>query len=691
MIHLAYIDPGTIYTVGSGLAAVAAAALSALALVAVFFRRLWGFAKRHRVAVVAALAVVIVAVLGVVWTMGTRGRTQMTDSLKNNRFIVIALDGLSPEILEPMMAAGDAPNFARLRAAGSYARIGTTNPSESPVAWATFATGRNPGKHGVYDFIRREPNSYLPDLSLTRLHGDRSLPVRRGKAFWNYGGETGVPMTILACPVTFPPDDINGVMLSGMGTPDLLGTQGLFAFYTTAPETVTQDTGGEVHVVPPANPLRLELYGPRKRTLTGKIERLTSPFEVRVDEINERVTIALGGHEVTLAVGEWSDWQTVQFQVGPLRRMHGILRFNLVAVKPHLKLYASPINIDPRSPWFAISSPPTYGKRIADELGLFATRGMPFDTWALNEDRLSEDAFIADAQALLAERERLLRHELARTERGVFFCYFEYPDIIQHMYWRFIDQRHPLYDAGAPPELKNMIEDCYRKMDAVVGTVLAALRPGDTLVVLSDHGFTTWRRVAHVNSWLRQNGYLTLRDWGVESGAPLFQDVDWSATRAYALGFGGIYINRKGREPQGIVGDEQAEALKREIAAKIAAWTDPATGVPVVHRVYRQEEIFRGPEAHQAPDLYLGFERGYGASWQTALGAAPAVLVENNERKWSGTHLVDPSLVPGVLFANRRIMKLEPTLYDLAPTILKAMGFDAARLAREDLDGTPLF
>ncbi len=691
MIHLAYIDPGTIYTVGSGLAAVAAAALSVLALVAVFFRRLWGFAKRHRAATVAALAVVIIAVLGTVWTMGTRGGTHMTDSLKKNRFIVIALDGLSPEILEPMMAAGNAPNFARLRAAGGYARIGTTNPAESPVAWATFATGRNPGKHGVYDFIRREPKSYLPDLSLTRLQGDRSLPVRRGKAFWNYGGETGVPMTILACPVTFPPEDINGMMLSGMGTPDLLGTQGLFAFYTTAAETVTQDTGGEVHVVPPANPLRLELYGPRKQTLTGKIERLTSPFEVRVDEINERVTITLGGHDVTLAVGEWSDWQAVQFQVGPLRRMHGILRFNLVAAKPHLKLYASPMNIDPRSPWFAISSPPTYGKHLADELGLFATRGMPFDTWALNEDRLSEDAFIADAQALLAERERLLRHELARTERGVFFCYFEYPDIIQHMYWRFIDPHHPLYDAGAPPKLKNMIEDCYQKMDAVVGTVLAALRPGDTLVVLSDHGFTTWRRVAHVNSWLRQNGYLALRDWGAESGAPLFKDVDWSATRAYALGFGGIYINRKGREPQGIVGDEQAEALKREIAAKIAAWTDPATGAPVVHRVYRQEEIFRGAEAHQAPDLYLGFERGYGASWQTALGAAPGVLVENNEKKWGGTHLVDPSLVPGVLFSNRRIVKPEPTLYDLAPTILKAMGFDAARLAREDLDGTPLF
>jgi predicted AlkP superfamily phosphohydrolase/phosphomutase len=371
--------------------------------------------------------------------------------------------------------------------------------------------------------------------------------------------------------------------------------------------------------------------------------------------------------------------------------MHGILQFNLVALKPHLKLYASPICIDPRKPWFPISYPESYGKELASDLGLFSTRGMPFDTWALNEGRISEDAFADEADALYKERLALMKHELKRFDRGVFFCYFEYPDIIQHMYWRFIDREHPLYNTDAPPRLRGMIEDCYRRMDHIVGEGLDALREGDALIVLSDHGFTTFRRAAHIDSWLQQNGYLVLKQ-GAEEGGPLFQDVDWSRTRAYALGFGAIYINTRGREPEGIVApDETREALKREIAQKLKGWTDPLTGTPVLHTVYFNQDIFNGRYAAEAPDLYLGFNKGYRASWQTALGASPKVLLEDNLKDWSGDHLVDPQLVPGILFANRRVALAHPTLYDLAPTVLRFMGFDDTRLAAEDLDGKPLF
>jgi len=692
MVNLGYIDPGSLYTASTGLAAMIGFALSALAVVAVFFRRLWEFVKRHWVIVVVVVGVAVVA--GAVALLGGRhrGRSAMAANVSTKRMIIIALDGLSPEIIEPMLAAGKLPNFRRLEQEGSYSRLGTTNPSESPVAWTSFATGRNPGKHGVYDFIRRNPASYLPDLSLTRLEGNRSLPVRRGKAFWQYGRETGVPMTILACPVTFPPDEINGKMLSGMGVPDLLGTQGMFSYYTTAPETVTHDTGGEVHVVPDTNPADLELLGPQKQGLTGKVERLSAPFQVRVSTDRTVATISLQGKELTLGVGEWSPWVEVQFKVGPMSRMHGILQFNLVALQPHLKLYVSPICIDPRKPWFPISYPGSYSKELANDLGLFSTRGMPFDTWALNEGRLSEEGFREHAVELYDERLKLMEHELKRFDRGVFFCYFEYPDIVQHMYWRFIDPQHPLYEADAPPHLKGMIEDCYRKMDHIVGVALASVREGDELIVLSDHGFTTFRRAAHVDSWLREHGYLVLRDRGASAGGPLFQDVDWSKTRAYALGFGGIYINTRGREPEGIVPpDETREELKREIAEKLKGWVDPETGAPIVRTVYLNQDIFKGPEAHLAPDLYIGFSNGYGASWQTALGASPKGLVEDNLKKWSGTHLVDPSLVPGVLFCNRRLIVSSPTLYDLAPTILRFMGFDEKRLSAEDLDGRSLF
>ncbi len=692
MFHLGYIDPGSLYTVGSGLAAILGFALSAIAMVAVFFKRVLAFVKRRWPAVTIGVAVIAIAAVALVAGRDHKGGSAMAGNDKGKRLIIVALDGLSPKIIEPMMARGELPSFQRLKDLGGYAQIGTTNPAESPVAWTSFATGRNPGKHGVYDFIRRNPASYLPDLSLTRLEGNKSLPVRRGKAFWQYGREAGVPMTILACPVTFPPDEINGKMLSGMGVPDLLGTQGTFSFYTTAPETVSGDTGGEVHVVDDANPLQLELLGPQKQGLTGKIERLSVPFSVAVSGDRKTATISLQGADLKLAVGEWSQWAEVTFKAGPMSRMHGILRFNLVELSPHVKLYASPICIDPRKPWFPIAYPDGYGKELAQDLGLFSTRGMPFDTWALNEGRLSEEAFIEESVDLYQERLRLMEHELSRFERGVFYCYFEYPDIIQHMYWRFIDKGHPLYDPNAPPRVAGMIDDCYRKMDAVVGVALAAMRTGDTVIVLSDHGFTTFRRAAHVDSWLRENGYLVLQDPTATAGGPLFTDVDWSKTRAYALGYGGIYINTVGREPQGIVPDgEGKEALKREIADKLRKWIDPKTGTPIARTVYLNQDIFKGPEAHLAPDLYLGFSDGYGASWQTALGASPAALVEDNLKKWSGNHLVDPPLVPGVLFTSRPIKLAHPTLYDLAPTVLRFLGFDDARLAAEDLDGKPLF
>ena len=693
MLHLAYIDPGSVYTVSSGLAAIVAAALSILTMVLVYFRRIGSFLKR-RWRIVAPAVVIVAGITASFLLLTAHGsKAQMASSTSKKRMFIVALDGLSPEIVEPMMAAGKLPNFARVKEAGTYSPLGTTNPSESPVAWTTFATGRNPGKHGVYDFIRRSPGSYLPDLSLTRLEGNKSLPVRKTKAFWQYGRETGTPMTILACPVTFPPDEINGEMLSGMGTPDLLGTQGTFSFYTTAPETVTAETGGEVHVVAPGNPLELELLGPQKQGLTGKIERLKAAFEVRIGDDHTFVTIKLQDKEFVLGVGEWSEWEDVTFRAGPMSRMHGILRFYLVTTTPYLKLYASPICIDPRKPWFPISYPPAFSRELAADLGLFSTRGMPFDTWALNEDRLPEEAFATHAADLYEEGVRLMEHELARFEHGVFYCYFEYPDIIQHMYWRFRDTKSPLYEKNAPPQLQNMITDCYEKMDSVVGLALAQLRPNDVLIVLSDHGFTSFRRMAHIDSWLVQNGYMVLRDPTLQDGAPLFRDVDWTRTRAYALGFGGIYVNQKGREPQGIVEPGPTkEALKRELAAKLMSWTDPADGAPLFHAVYLNEQIFHGPEAASAPDVYLGFNRGYGGSWQTALGAAPSgALVVDNLKKWSGSHLVDPSLVPGILFTNRRVMLADPTLYDLAPTILRFIGLSDARLAKEDLDGRPLF
>jgi len=237
-----------------------------------------------------------------------------------------------------------------------------------------------------------------------------------------------------------------------------------------------------------------------------------------------------------------------------------------------------------------------------------------------------------------------------------------------------------------------MIRAWYRKMDDILGSVMKRIDKDDMLIVLSDHGFDTFRRAAHINSWLRKNGYLELENNQAESGRELLLDIDWSHTKAYAIGFGAIYINQQGRERDGIVRPgRETELLKKEISMKLKEWRDEKYNQQVVSKVYSREEIFWGDYAGQTPDLYIGFNTGYRASWQTALGAAPKELIEDNLKKWSGSHLFDPNLIPGIIFSNKQIMKDNPSIYDIAPTVLKITGYDEGKVADCDLDGRPLF
>ncbi|MCM8779788.1 MAG: alkaline phosphatase family protein [Candidatus Omnitrophica bacterium] len=285
----------------------------------------------------------------------------------------------------------------------------------------------------------------------------------------------------------------------------------------------------------------------------------------------------------------------------------------------------------------------------------------------------------------------MLDFELSSFKKGVLFFYFESSDIIQHMFWRYTDPQHPLYEANAPQEYKKMIENWYKKMDTILGDVMQGLNQDDTLIVLSDHGFNTFRRAAHLNSWLKKNGYLALKN-SVETGAELLADIDWAKTKAYAIGFGAIYINQAGREKNGIVKPgEETEAIKKEIMEKLRTWRDEKHNSPVVNSVYRREDIFWGQNSDKTPDLYVGFNKGYRASWQTALGAVPADLLEDNLKKWSGDHLFDPLLIPGVIFSNKKITKKNPAIYDIAPTILKLIGFTEEEIKKIDFDGQVLF
>jgi len=352
------------------------------------------------------------------------------------------------------------------------------------------------------------------------------------------------------------------------------------------------------------------------------------------------------------------------------------------------KLYVSPINYDPRDPAFPISYPDDYAKELADTIGLYHTQGMPGDTWSLNEKRLTEKQFLQRVTTITENRRKMLDLELKRSDRGIVFSYYDCLDVIQHMFWRYRDPKNSLYDAKS--QYAGTIPEWYEKMDALLGHVMGQLKEDDMLIVLSDHGFASFRRGANVNTWLRKNGYLVLKD-GKSEGGDLLADVDWAKTRAYALGFGSLYLNLQGREVHGIVqpGGE-AEAVKKELVEKLSAWKDTG-GEKVINHVYTREEIYWGERADEAPDLVIGYADGYRASWQTALGAAPAALVEDNPKKWSGDHLIDPALVPGILFSNRKIEKANPSMYDLTPTILHILGYKPDELDKMKLDGKPLF
>lgn len=679
-----YIDPSTGFTLAGGLGWFAAFAAPVLGFVFLIRKRAKFFFRKHK-KFFWALAVLVIATAGITAIMHI-GKADF-----KNRIIILGFDGLAPQIIEPLMNEGLLPNLVRLKTLGSYTPLITTNPPQSPVAWSGFATGSNSAKHGIFDFIIRAPKDYGLSLSISKMDNLCPKKAKKISSFWEYASGKKVSSTIISCPVTFPPDKIRGRMLSGMGVPDMLGTEGTFTYYTSDAVGDAKDVGGKVFKVIRGEKMKLALIGPRKQAGEG-VENIKVPFEVMLKNGSDKVEIRLEGRRIFIEKGRWSDWQEVNFKIGAIRTARGIFKFFLVENEPGFKLYISPINFDPRKPFFPISYPKNYSRELARKIGLFHTQGMPVDTWAVNEKRLGEKELLEQIDSIFRERRSMMDEEMVRLKSGIFFIYFEDADIVQHMFWRYTDEHHPLYEKDALIEYKEAIRNCYIKLDAIVGDVMAGLREGDTLIVLSDHGFGTFRRAVHINSWLKANGYLKLKKRQMRSGSELFKDVDWSSTKAYAMGFGAIYINQRGREGKGIVEPgSETEALKAEIATKLRGWIDDKHNESVVKNVYPREEIFWGPQFVEMPDLFVGFNVGYRASWQTALGGVPEVLLEDNLKKWSGDHLFDPGSVPGVLFTNRSVKTKTPSIYDIAPSILNLIGYTDEEIAQFGMDGKEIF
>ncbi len=632
-------------------------------------------------------------------------------SVEAKKVMVLGIDGMDPKLLQKFVNEGVMPNFESLIAQGDFKPLQTSTPPQSPVAWSTFITGMDPGGHGIFDFIHRDPSDMGFYLSMSQAQppekkiqlGSWVIPLsegkieqlRKGKAFWQILEEHGVPTTIYKIPANFPPVPSSGKSLSGMGTPDIRGNPGEFSLYTTDVPSHASRLGGNAYKVPGGNIYRVkvenhridaELVGPTNtfrlvpKNTRSRREQLHNPeckadFTVYVDPQEDLAKFVVQDNEFILKQGEWSDWVRVDFDAVPyLVSISAIGRFYLQQVRPEFKLYLSPLQINPEDPAMPISTPEDWSNDLYEKLGYFYTQMLPEDTKALQEGIFTGEEFWQQAQFVYRERRKALDYFLDTFEDGLLFFYFSSLDQGSHMLWRYMDPKHPGYDSNATL-LSKGIETLYREMDDSLGRVLEKIDDETVLIIMSDHGFCPFYWGVNLNSWLYEKGYLKLRYPAQRGRYDFFQNVDWKRTQAYALGLNGLYVNLKGREENGIVspGAEYEELLDR-LEKDLLEMEDPARNAHPVSQVVRTHRDFHGPYVEDAPDIIVGYNWGYRCSWESPLGAFPEDLYPNNSDPWSGDHCMDSRIIPGVLLTNQTITMDQPALYDLTVAVLDEFG-----------------
>lgn len=653
----------------------------------------------------------------------------------SQKLVVLGFDGLDPDLVREWVAAGKLPHMKALIDRGGLYDLGTTHSPESPTAWASFATGTNPGKHNIYDFLVRDTQTYLPDLGMVRREPAKFLlkwipisrpkvfSIRGGTSFWVTAGDAGVRSSILTVPVTFPPERVpNGEMLAGLPLPDIRGTMGTFSYFATdlsRYEEGNTEFGGilkritfdgsraNVELDGPPNPIvRQEMLEIRRKPeLTAddrkQLEALGAradvrvPFSVDWSRGSDSATISIQGHTFTLKAREWSPWIDLDFRVNLFVRLRGMTQFFLVDAGDDLRLYVSPINWRPDDPPLPMSMPERFAHELAAQLGTYRTLGWAEATWPLEEGRLDEEAFMDDLYRAFDDRARVILNRLDAKNWDLLVGVIEATDRVQHMMWRLIDPQHPMYDAALAARYGDAIERVYRRSDEFVGEVVKRVGPDTPILVVSDHGFHSWRKAVNLNTWLVQEGFMVLKGQSSSEdknlldlfGAGTFwEHVDWSRTRAYAMGLGQIYFNQRGREGRGIISPgAEALALADSLSARLMTMTDPETGERIVQAVYKRDDVYSGPFVQNASDLQVGFKDGYRVSWQTALGGTPPEIVYPNMRKWSADHgSFDVADTAGTLISSVRLPGPRYDVTDVAPSVLRYFGITPPA----DIDGT---
>ena len=679
----------------------------------------------------AALSVALIGSL-------TACRTQNTVSRFTQKLVIIGFDGMDPDLLKQWIDAGRLPTFKRLAERGGLYPLATTHSPESPTAWASFATGVNAGKHNIYDFLVRDTSTYLPDLGMVRREPPKFLfgyipvakpqihSIRGGTSFWVTAGRAGVRTSVLTVPVTFPPEEVpNGELLSGLPLPDIRGTMGTFYYFATdlsRYEEGNTEFGGVLKRLVIENDIaRTELIGPPNPVIRQQLQALRTrgqaltdadrkeiasleqredvrlPMTVRWNRAARKATVELAGQTIELETGRMSKWVDLEFRINFFVRLHGMAQLLLMKADEELQLYVSPVNWKPDAPPIPMSHPESFAGDLFRRLGAYRTLGWAEATWPLNEGRMDEQTFMEDLYKAFDDRAQVILDRIDARKWDVLVGVVESTDRVQHMMWRFMDNKHPMYDAALASKHGGAIEEIYRRADQFVAELMEHLQPGTDLMIVSDHGFHSWRKAVNLNTWLVQQGYMVIQGQqpgekkldDLFGGAEFWENVDWSRTRAYAMGLGQIYFNLRGREAKGIVSPgAEAKQLADELTARLLMMKDPEDGSRIVRAVYERDDVYAGEFLGNAAELQVGMEEGYRVSWQTTLGGSPPGIVYPNMKKWSGDHGgYDFATTAGVLVSSRRINKDDPSIMDIAPTVLKHFGVQIPAV----IDGKPLW
>jgi len=612
-----------------------------------------------------------------------------TAGRSGKRLIVLGVDGMDPNLVQSFVEQGFMPNTRRLMEMGSFSSLGTSTPPQSPVAWSNFITGAPPPVHGIFDFVHRDPETMQPFLSISEVSppdstldiGKLHLPIsgggvnllRQGTPFWNTLLEKGIPVTMIKLPVDFPPPDPdhNGLFLSGLGTPDVRGTQGSFTFFTDDPGSISDDTGGGIVV-----PVRdygdgcytCRIDGPAN-SLIENSPTMTVEAKVWIDRESRAVRIDTGDDSVVIGERQWSPWIRFSFHaLGPLSTVHAIGRFYLKEASPKFKLYLSPLNLDPENPALPISSPDWYSRDLAEENGLFYTQGFPADTKALSRGIFNDDDYLSQADIVLEERMSLFHSVLSSYREGLLFFYFTSLDLNVHMFYRSMDPASPLF-SSTEPRFSGVIASLYSRIDNAVGEAMKLLDDRTEIILLSDHGFAPFRRSFNLNSFLAAEGFASISS-PYQRNSDMYACLDWSRTGAYGLGLNGLYINQAGREKNGVITLSDKRNLMENLKSSLEGAVDPLTGQKPVKHLFILEDLYPGFQMPPwAPDMVVGYSHGYRASWETTLGAFPEDVISDNMDPWSGTHCISPDVCPGSLVSSIKNMPESPTLTGMGSVI----------------------